>query len=246
MLVIVAHAGHDERAAGAGGQAERRDQVRGRAGTSAEAGEGRVYDEHAVAARPRGRSVRLRAVPRAPCGFRHSLYIAPGSGSCACISSPSIAAVHRSRARSSIRTGEPPACSMSMWRMLDATGLRRGRRESSTAAALAAAASRGPEAIAHRIVHGGERFLQATRIDDDSARRNRAAESPGTAAQSAGAGGRPAGAQRFTRRCRTSRYSIPRSTRRCRPTRGNTHCPRDLRERSASAAMASTASATRT
>ena len=64
LFVVVAHAGHDDSAACARSHAQRRDQVGWRAGSSAEAGEGSVHDEHAVAAHSEGNEVVGDLVPR--------------------------------------------------------------------------------------------------------------------------------------------------------------------------------------
>ena len=86
-----------------------------------------------------------------------------------------------------------------------------------------------PTPFAHRIVHGGERFVRPP--DRRHVLADRAAESPGAAAQSAGARGRAPRARRRIRRRRTWQSSTPRFTRRCRRPRASTRCREELSRR---------------
>ena len=146
--------------------------------------------------------------------------IAPARGSRACLSSPSIAAVRRSRAPHRHRDGAA-ACSTPC----------RECRPSGFSAAVAqvlqelrsrSAAHGQPDAIAHRIVHGGERFVQPTQIDDTVLEQIEQLSRPRAAAQSAGARGRAPGARgvsanaahRNLRYC-VSRDACPARTRIC-------------------------------
>ena len=141
LLVVVAHAGHDDSAACARSHAQRRDEVGRRAGSAAEAGEGSVYDEHAVAAHSEGNELvgdSFRETHVGGSRSAHMLIFALNCGS----SSLKCAAIDTDR-RSHVLDVRVEDWSS---QALSATALRRQ--------------SAPPDAIVHRIVHGGERFLQ--------------------------------------------------------------------------------------
>ena len=75
LFVIVAHAGHDERAARAGRHAQRRDQIRGRAGASAELEKAVWTTSTPSPLTPRADELFGDAIPRESCASQTLLII---------------------------------------------------------------------------------------------------------------------------------------------------------------------------